>query len=110
MPSQLIRHRLSRFEDLTTFQAASLLAWRNQSAKRAHSLRSERFTFRVARCARSSQWVSDDSYLATQTIEQPTKVGCHRSTLRYITRAGSSRDQPERNILKWLRGLHFPQF
>jgi hypothetical protein len=35
------RQRLRRFESLAAFQAASLLAWRNQSAKGAHPLQSE---------------------------------------------------------------------
>src|SRR5438552_539535 len=43
MPSQWIGQRLRRFESLAAFQAASLLAWRNQSAN-GHNLCNLKFS------------------------------------------------------------------
>jgi hypothetical protein len=65
---------LSWFERLAAFQARCLVAWRDQSAKRAHPLRADFPRLQLP------EQIGDEGYPSAQPIAERTKYGFHRST------------------------------
>jgi len=64
---------LSWFERLAAFQARALVAWRDQSAKWAHSLRAD------LPCLELRKQIGNDGQPAAETVAERTN-GLHRST------------------------------
>jgi hypothetical protein len=68
-------------EQLAALQAAALAAWRNQSAKRAHSLRLKVSILRVERGKQLCERISDKHKPFAHASAEAAKLALHRATL-----------------------------
>lgn len=59
------------------------MAWRNQSAERAHPLRSEIAALGLERRKQRGERIANGSELFANTSAETTKVGFHLSTLAF---------------------------
>jgi hypothetical protein len=71
-------------EQLATLQTATLAAWRNQSAKRAHSLRLKVSILRVERGEQLCERISDKHKPFAHASPEAAKLGLHRPTSRFL--------------------------
>src|SRR6476646_8154787 len=76
--SDTLRQPLGEFERFAALQATCVAARRDQSAKRAHPLRSQRSLFRRVRRKQLRKPICHESKPSTQAIAEPTNIDFHR--------------------------------
>lgn len=88
---------LGELERLAAFQAARLAARCDQSAKRAHPLRSRCSVIRLERRKQLGEPICHESKPSTQAIAEPTNIGFHRSTFT-VPRGAALRTRARRAL------------